>query len=73
MGDIKKVSGKELAHAIGKTPPAITYMKKQNFTEFTLLKLGYLCDRLDLDEDDLVAMYKLKRIKLRGKDISEFQ
>ncbi len=72
MGDLKKVSGKELAHAIGKTPPAITYMKKQNHTEFELLKLGFLCNKLDLDADDLIAMYKLKRIKLRGKELNDF-
>ncbi len=66
MGDLKKVSGKEIAHAIGKTPPAITYMKKQNHIEFLMIKLGYLCNRLELDEDDLVAMYKLKRIKLKS-------
>jgi DNA-binding Xre family transcriptional regulator len=71
MGDLKKISGKELANAIGKTPPAITYMKKQNQTEFMLLKLGFLCNKLDLDEDDLIAMYKLKRIKLRGKELNE--
>ena len=63
MGDLKKVSGKELAHAIGKTPPAITYMKKQNHVEYELLKLGLLCNKLDLDADDLVAIYQLNRIK----------
>ena len=65
MGDLRKVSGKEIACAIGKTPPAITYMKKQNYIEFLFIKLGYLCNRLELDEDDLIAMYKLKRIKLK--------
>ncbi len=71
MVDLKKISGKELAHAIGKTPPAITYMKKQNAKEFQLLKLGLLCSKLGLDEDDLVAMYNLKKIKLKNVDLYE--
>jgi len=71
MVDLKKISGKEIAHAIGKTPPAITYMKKQNEKEFKLLKLGLLCNKLGLDEDDLVAMYNLKKIKLKGMNLYE--
>ncbi|GEM_PF-1827640 len=71
MVDLKKISGKEIAHAIGKTPPAITYMKKQNEKEFILLKLGLLCNKLGLDEDDLVAMYNLKKIKLKGMNLFE--
>jgi DNA-binding Xre family transcriptional regulator len=59
------VSSKEIAYAIGKTPSAVSYLKKRNQDEFNLLKIGVLCTKLNLDIEDLMAMYSLKQIELR--------
>ncbi|MCH9813070.1 MAG: hypothetical protein K0U47_03905 [Epsilonproteobacteria bacterium] len=60
-----KVSNKEIAAAINKTPSAISYLKKNNYDEFLILKLGVLCHKLNLDNEDLMAMYSLKQIELK--------
>jgi len=60
-----KVSNKEIAAAINKTPSAISYLKKTNMGEFQILKLGVLCQKLNLDNEDLMAMYSLKQIELK--------
>jgi Zn-dependent peptidase ImmA (M78 family) len=60
-----KVSNKEIAAAINKTPSAISYLKKNNYEEFLILKLGVLCNKLNLDNEDLMAMYSLKQIELK--------
>ncbi len=60
-----KVSNKEIAAAINKTPSAISYLKKTNYNEFQILKLGVLCQKLNLDSEDLMAMYSLKQIELK--------
>lgn len=60
-----KVSNKEIAAAINKTPSAISYLKKNNYDEFLILKLGVLCRKLNLDNEDLMAMYSLKQIELK--------
>ncbi len=60
-----KVTNKEIAEAINKTPSAISYLKKNNPNEFVILRLGVLCQKLNLDEDDLKAMYSLKQIELK--------
>ena len=60
-----KVTNKEIAGAINKTPSAISYLKKNNPNEFVILRLGVLCQKLNLDEDDLKAMYSLKQIELK--------
>jgi DNA-binding Xre family transcriptional regulator len=60
-----KVSNKEIAAAINKTPSAISYLKKTNMNEFQILKLGVLCQKLNLDNEDLLAMYSLKQIELK--------
>ncbi len=60
-----KVSNKEIAAAINKTPSAISYLKKNNYDEFLILKLGVLCKKLNLDSEDLMAMYTLKQIELK--------
>lgn len=60
-----KVSNKEIAAAIHKTPSAISYLKKNNYDEFLILKLGVLCNKLNLDNEDLMAMYSLKQIELK--------
>ncbi len=60
-----EVSSKEIAMAIGKTPSAISYIKKRHNDEFLLLKLGVLCTKLKLDNEDLMAMYSLKNIQLK--------
>jgi DNA-binding Xre family transcriptional regulator len=60
-----KVSNKEIAAGINKTPSAISYLKKTNIEEFHILKLGVLCKKLNLDHEDLLAMYTLKQIELK--------
>ena len=60
-----KVANKEIAAAINKTPSAISYLKKNNYEEFLILKLGVLCNKLNLDNEDLMAMYSLKQIELK--------
>ncbi|OQX74166.1 MAG: hypothetical protein B6D59_03350 [Campylobacteraceae bacterium 4484_4] len=60
-----KVSNKEIAAAINKTPSAISYLKKNNYEEYLILKLGVLCKKLNLDSEDLMAMYTLKQIELK--------
>ncbi len=65
--DLKKISSREIAKAIGKTPPAISYLKKKHLDEFLLLKLGVLCTKLNLDDEDLLAMHALKQIDLKTR------
>ncbi len=60
-----KISNKEIAEAINKSPSAISYLKKKNSEEFLILKLGVLCGKLNLDDEDLVAMFALKQIELK--------
>ncbi|RUM67623.1 MAG: hypothetical protein DSZ05_02275 [Sulfurospirillum sp.] len=60
-----KVSNKEIAAHINKTPSAISYLKKNNYDEYQILKLGVLCKKLNLDNEDLLAMYTLKQIELK--------
>ena len=60
-----KVSNKEIAAQINKTPSAISYLKKNNYEEYQILKLGVLCKKLGLDQEDLLAMYTLKQIELK--------
>ncbi len=60
-----KVSNKEIAASINKTPSAISYLKKNNYEEFLILKLGVLCNKLNLDNEDLMAMHSLKQIELK--------
>jgi len=67
MQDLKKISSKDIAEAVGKTAPAISYLKKRNTDEFLLLKLGVLCTKLNLDDEDLMAMHTLKQIGLKSR------
>ena len=60
-----KISNKEIAAAINKTPSAISYLKKTNMNEFHILKLGVLCQKLNLDNEDLMAMFSLKQSALK--------
>ncbi len=60
-----KISNKEIATFINKTPSAISYLKKNNENEFKILKLGVLCKKLELDLEDLKAMHSLKKIELK--------
>ncbi len=55
-----KISNKEIALTIHKTPSAISYLKKNNNEEFLILKLGILCKKLNLKPEDLVALSTLK-------------
>ena len=61
-----KVSNKEIAASIHKTPSAISYLKKNNYDEYLILKLGVACKKLNLDSEDLMAMYSLKQIELKS-------
>lgn len=54
-----KISNKEIAETIHKTPSAISYLKKRNEDEFSILKLGVICRKLNLDIEDLLAMNSL--------------
>jgi DNA-binding Xre family transcriptional regulator len=65
MHSLKNISGKEMANAIGKTPAAISYLKKKHVDEYSLLKIGVLCKKLNLDDEDLMAMFSLKQIELK--------
>ncbi len=60
-----KISSKEMAVAVGKTPSAISYLKNKYNNEFQLLKIGVLCKKLNLDNEDLMAMYLLKQVELK--------
>ncbi len=55
-----KISNKEIAYTIHKTPSAISYLKKNNNEEFKIVKLGVLCKKLNLTPEDLVALSTLK-------------
>lgn len=58
-----KITNKEIAKTINKTPSAISYLKKNNSEEFSILKLGVLCHKLDLDDADLMAIHTLKNLE----------
>lgn len=60
-----KISNKEIATLIKKTPSAISYLKKNNEQEYEILKLGVLCIKLELNSKDLEAMHALKKIELK--------
>jgi len=60
MGTKMKVSNKEIALTINKTPSAISYLKKNNNEEFLIVKLGVLCNKLKLTHEDLLALAALK-------------
>ena len=62
---VMKISNKEIALTIGKTPSAISYLKKHNPEEFLIVKLGVLCNKLKLNADDLETLYSLKNIQLQ--------
>ncbi len=61
-----KISNKEIATLIKKTPSAVSYLKKSNKQEYEILKLGVLCIKLELNSKDLEAMYTLKKIELKS-------
>ncbi len=56
-----KISNKEIALKIRKTPSAISYLKKNNNEEFLIVKLGVLCNKLNLTHEDLLALSELKK------------
>lgn len=56
-----KISNKEIALSIRKTPSAISYLKKNNNEEFLIVKLGVLCKKLKLSPEDLLALSTLKQ------------
>ncbi len=60
-----KILNKDIASTIHKTPAAISYLKKKNHDEFSILKLGVLCQKLNLDKDDLLAIHSLKQLELK--------
>jgi hypothetical protein len=60
-----KITNREIASIINKTPSAISYLKKNNSEEFSILKLGVLCHKLNLDDEDLFAIYSLKKLEFK--------
>jgi len=65
MNTLQHISGKEIAVAIGKSPAAISYLKKNHEDEYLLLKLGVLCQKLKLDAEDLLVIFALKQMELK--------
>ncbi len=61
-----KIFDKDIATTIHKTPAAISYLKKRNHDEFSILKLGVICRKLKLDTDDLLALHSLKQSRLKS-------
>jgi len=61
IGKKMKISNKEIALTIRKTPSAISYLKKNNHEEFLIVKLGVLCNKLNLSHEDLLALSALKK------------
>ncbi len=66
-----KISNKEIATLIKKTPSAISYLKKNNENEYKILKLGVLCRKLELDSQDLEAMHLLKKIEFKKSEFNK--
>jgi DNA-binding Xre family transcriptional regulator len=56
-----KISNKEIALTIHKTPSAISYLKKNNNEEFNIVKLGVLCKKLNLTPEDLLALSAFRK------------
>ena len=55
-----QITGKEIAMAVGKTPAAISYLKKKHQEEFSLLRLGVLCKKFGISDEDIEALLLLK-------------
>ncbi len=58
-----RISNKEIALAIGKTPSAISYLKRRNEAEYHLLKMGLLCEKLGIGEEDLHMLRHIKNMQ----------
>lgn len=55
-----KVIYKEIAEMINKTESNMKYMSKNNPSQLELLKLGALCKKYGLNENDIKQCIKLK-------------
>ena len=58
-----KISQKDIAGMIGKTPSAVSYIKRHNANELEILKLGVACKKLGVknvsDLYKILSFYKL--------------
>lgn len=54
------ITYKDIADFISRSEANIKYMKKNNPAQLELLKLGLLCKRLQLSEQDLQNFHKIK-------------
>ncbi len=59
-----KIRNKDIAKTIHKTPSAISYLKKKNYDEFSILKLGVLCKKLNLDIQDILTIHSIYNRKI---------
>ena len=64
-----KISGKEIANLIGKTPSAISYIKKTNPEEYKMTRLGAKCMKFDITEEDLDVLITMKKIGIEPIDL----
>lgn len=58
---------KSIAEFIGKTPSAISYVKRESPGEFELLELGYLCKEAGVTIEDLKKIILENSIETEGK------
>jgi hypothetical protein len=55
-----EVTDQDMADMLRRTLEEIQELKNSNESEYHVLKTGILCVKLNLNEDDLEKMYKLK-------------
>ncbi len=59
-----KISDEEIAKMMNKPLSALLNIKEEKPNEYNILKLGAFCKKLELDSDDLNAMFELKTVEL---------
>lgn len=55
-----KIIYNEIAELIERTEANIKYMKKNNPKQFEIIKLGSLCKKYNINENDLKSLVELK-------------
>ena len=58
------ISDEEIAIMMNKPLSALLNIKEEKPDEYHILKLGAFCKKLNLDSNDLSAMFTLKSIEL---------
>ena len=62
-----RITDKEIAEAINKTPSAISYIKRKNPKEYEIVKLGAIAHKLGFTEEQLFyAVTLLKSVGVPG-------